>query len=226
MKWNTILSHLIVNIWLVVSSHFGPKWLVTTGCQQPFLVQNGWWQPVVSSRRLKYFHNEKKLLFSIGVPCNLKKELEQLIARTLFLMHKSTFRARYVWFFRYLHRKFTFDIAIWFFFKKNSMKIRSLLIFRMFINSLCLYSDFYIYNNLSFISNESCTIQSRLERYKKNCISYSIKKIIVRSNKKIVFRSASSSARAILYLYFNFFTIIWQRCTEEFEGAIISSQGN
>ena len=81
-----------------------------------------------------------------------------------------------------------------FFFKKNSMKIRSLLIFRMFINSLCLYSDFYIYNNLSFISNESCTIQSRLERYKKNCISYSIKKIIVRSNKKIVFRSASSSA--------------------------------
>ena len=35
------------------------------------------------------------------------------------------------------------------FFKKNSMKIRSLLIFRMFINSLCLYSDFYIYNNLT-----------------------------------------------------------------------------
>ena len=32
-------------------------------------------------------------------------------------------------------------------FKKKSMKIRSLLNFRMFINMLCLYSDFYIYNN-------------------------------------------------------------------------------
>ena len=27
-----------------------------------------------------------------------KKELEQTIARMLFLMHKSTFRARYIWF--------------------------------------------------------------------------------------------------------------------------------
>ena len=73
--------------------------------------------------------------------------------------------------------------------KEKNKKIRSLLIFRMFIYSLRLYSDFYIYNNLSFISNESCTIQSRLDFY-----TQSIKTIIIRSNKKIIFRSASSFA--------------------------------
>ena len=39
----------------VVSSRFWSKWLVTTGFQQPFLVQNGWWQPGVSSHFLKFY---------------------------------------------------------------------------------------------------------------------------------------------------------------------------
>ena len=44
---------------------------------------------------LKCFHNEKTLLFSVGAH-SIYKELEQMIARTLFLMHKNTFRARYI----------------------------------------------------------------------------------------------------------------------------------